>query len=297
MNPSGSVSFACRSLPAAVRLDVRLRAMRFGWTVQGDIVRMTARLTGVAVALAALASPVLAADGVLIVERATRGDNTRTGQMQIEPQRIRAEITDPQGRVQVVIFDGAKQVMWVVDPANKTYREMTKADVDRLGGQVNAALAKLQEQVKNLPPAQRAQVEAAIKARTTAAKTEYRRTGTDKVGRWTCTKYDGYDNGQKTSELCTVEPKDLGFAPADFAVTRQLSEFFRSLMPQNADVFAIGNPDDQGFSGIPVRRVVGIAPNQTINETAEIRRETFPDSLFAVPAGFKREPLPQIAPQ
>jgi hypothetical protein len=245
--------------------------------------------------LLALASPAQAADGVLIVERATRGANTRTGEMQIEPQRMRAEITDPQGRVQVVIFDGAKQVMWLVDPTNKSYREMTKADVDRLGGQVNAALAKLQEQIKNLPPAQRAQVEAAIKSRGMAAsKTEFRRAGTDKVGRWTCTRYDGYENGQKTSELCTVEPKDLGFAPADFAVTRQLSQFFRSLMPQNADLFAIGSPDDQGFSGIPVRRVVGTAPNQVINETADIRRETFPDSLFAVPAGFKREPLPEM---
>jgi hypothetical protein len=244
-------------------------------------------------AWAALAAPVQAAEGILVVERATRGSSTRTGQMQIEPQRMRAEITDPQGRLQVVIFDGAKQVMWLIDPANKTYREMTKADVDRLGGQVNAALAKLQEQLKNLPPAQRAQIEAAMKARGLAAaqKTDFRRAGTDKVGRWTCAKYDGYQNDEKTSEVCTVEPKEIGFMPSDFAVTRQLSEFFRSLVPQSAELFTVGVADDQGFSGIPVRRVTGTGPDRMINETAEIRRDTFADSLFAVPAGFKREPL------
>jgi hypothetical protein len=253
------------------------------------------RLFGIAVALAVFVTPARAADGVLIVERAIRGGSTRTGQMQIEPQRMRAEIADEKGRVQVVIFDGARQVMWLLDPANKVYREMTKADVDRLGGQVDDALAKVQEQLKNLPPAQRAQIEAAIKARGgNATKTEYRRAGTDKVGRWDCMKYEGFDNGEKTSEICTVDPKELGFTPSDFEVTRQLGQFFRSLMPRNTDLFAIGTPEEQGFSGIPVRRIVGVGPNQAVNETTDIRRETFPDSVFTVPDDFKREPLPQI---
>lgn len=257
-----------------------------------------ARQFAVAVAFAALIAPVQAADGVLIVERATSGTSTRTGQIQIEPQRMRAEVTDGQGRVQVVIFDGAKQVMWMVDPANKTYREMTKGDVERMGGQLNAAMAQLQEQLKSMPPAQRAQIEAAMKGRgLTPAKTEYRRAGTDKVGKWTCTKYEGYEDGQKTSELCTVDPKDLGFAPSDFAVTRQMAEFFRGVMPQNAQVLSLGTTEDQGFSGIPIRRIVGTGPSQTINETVEARRETFDDSLFVVPAGFTRQALPGQAGQ
>jgi hypothetical protein len=257
-----------------------------------------AKLTGLVVALVALVSPVHAAEGVLIVERTTTGDSTRSNQIQIEAQRMRAEMTDADGRAQVVVFDGAKQVLWLIDSSRKSYSEMTKADVDRMGGQMSAAMAKMQEQLKSLPPAQRAQFEAMMKGRgmpgmaAAAPRTEYRRAGTDKAGRWSCLKYEGFQNGEKTSEVCTVEPKELGFTQADFAVSRQLAEFFRSLMPQSSDVFAIGTPEEQGFSGVPVRRVSRLGPRQTVTEIVEIKRDTFPDSLFAVPEGFTRQAMP-----
>jgi len=37
-----------------------------------------------------------------------------------------------------------------------------------------------------------------------ARKTQYRKTGTDKVGNWTCDKYEGYEGTVKTSEVCTA---------------------------------------------------------------------------------------------
>ena len=93
------------------------------------------------------------------------------------------------------------------------------------------------------------------------SKTEYRKAGTDKVGRWTCDKYQGYLNNQKVSELCTVDPKSLGFAVSDFEVARQLGEFFKGMMPQNLTpqnldrVFAVGRVEAEGFAGLPVRRI------------------------------------------
>src|SRR5262249_19618962 len=147
----------------------------------------------------------------------------------------------------------------------KTYSEITKDDVDRLSNQMSDAMAKMQEQLKSLPPEQRAQIEQMMKgagrgmasmAGSAATKTEYKKNGTDKVGKWTCDKYDGFQGADKTVELCTVQPQALGFSMADFEVAQQLQAFFSKLMPQGADnMFRIGKLEEQGFSGIPVRRV------------------------------------------
>jgi len=83
----------------------------------------------------------------------------------------------------------------------------------------------------------------------------------------------------------------LGFVPGDFEVSRKLSEFFKKLVPQNADnLFSLGKPDDQGFSGVPVRRVFSMGQRQITTETAEVSRQTFPASTWEVPAGFAKKP-------
>jgi hypothetical protein len=237
-----------------------------------------------------------AADGVLIVEKSTTGSSTTTNQIQIEKTRMRAETTGQNGEKQAFLFDGTKQVMSIVNLDKKTYSEITKEDVDRLSGQMNDAMAQMQAQMANMPPAQRAQVEAMMKGRmggpAQAPKTEYRKTGTDSVGKWTCDKYEGYQNNQKIVELCTVDPKILGFGPADFEVSQQLAAFFGKLVPGGAQaMFQIGKMEDQGFSGVPVRRLTfGARP--TASEMQEVTHQSFPDATFAVPSGFEKEASP-----
>lgn len=242
--------------------------------------------------LALGAIPVHAADGVLIVQRVTTGGSTTSSQVQIAPDRMRAEVADPSGRVQVFVFDGRSQVMYLIDNERKEYTELTRADLERLGAQMQAALAQMQAQMANMPPAARAQMEAMLAGRgiaLPAAAIEYRRAGTATVGQWTCARYEGYQANEKTSEVCTVEPDALGFTEEDFAVTRQMMEFVSVLVPQGADqLFAIGQPDQQGFSGVPVRQVTSTGGREATTEITEARRETFPDDLFAAPAGFQR---------
>ena len=105
-------------------------------------------------AICAQAVPLHAADGVQIVERTTTAGVARTTRIQIEPQRMRVE-TESTGPGQMIVFDGAKQVMWMIDPSRKSYSEMTKADVDRMGSQVSGMMAEMQKQLEGMPPAQR----------------------------------------------------------------------------------------------------------------------------------------------
>jgi hypothetical protein len=246
-------------------------------------------------ALCLAALPLRAADGLLIVEKTTSGGNTKTNQIQIEPERMRAETGDGQ----TVIFSGPKQTLWIVNDARKSYNEMTKADVDRMGGQLNDAMAKMQEQLKALPPEQRAQIENMLKGRGVPGmggaqpKIEYHKTGSDKVGMWTCDKYEGMRSGQKINELCTVDPKVLGFAMSDFQVARQLMDFFSKLVPAGADrMFTVGTMEEQGFSGVPVRRATfNNGQQQSVSEMTQVTRQAFPASIFEVPAGYQKEAL------
>jgi hypothetical protein len=246
--------------------------------------------------MCALAVGLQAADGVLLVQKTSSGTAApQTHQIQIEKDRMRTEIAGPATR-QAVVFDGTKQTMYMINLDRKTYSEITKADVDRFAAQAQDMMAKMQGQMAAMPPEARAQMEAMMKGRgmgmAAAAKTEYRKSGTDKAGKWTCDKYDGYRSGEKVSEICTVDPSVLGFSAADFAVTEQFMEFFGKLIPQGADqTFTLGRTAAQGFSGLPVKSTLTVGGRTTTTEIVEASRQTFGEAVFAVPAGFQKEPF------
>lgn len=233
-----------------------------------------------------------AEDGVLIVQKTSTGSGQMTNQVQIAKSRMRAEMADGSGSRRALIFDGARQVMLIVNPERKSYSEITKADLDHLATQMQDMMAKV-------PPEMRAKVEAMMKGRgmgaATPARTEYRRAGTDKTAKWTCDKYDGYQDGQKSSEICTVDPSVIGLSAADFAVTQQFAEFFEKLMPQAAgQIFGLGQMQAQGFSGFPVKNSSTFGGQTTTSEVTDVTRQTFEDALFAAPAGFQKESFPGI---
>jgi hypothetical protein len=239
-----------------------------------------------------------AAQGVVVVEKTTTNGTPRTSQVQMTSQRMRADVGTTGGQQQTVIFDGAKQVMYLVNVERKTYSTMTKADVDQMGAQLSGAMAQMQAAMAGMSPEQRAQMEAMMKGRGMPAmpgmggppaRPEYTKGGTQRVGKWTCDVYEMTTAGQKTGELCTVSPQALGFTAADFEVSRQMANFLRGLIPQGADaVFQVGS-QEQGFSGVPVRRVTTVAGQQIVSEVESVSRQDVPDSVFAVPEGFQQE--------
>ena len=254
--------------------------------------RLLVKSITVAGALCVLTATVASADGILMVMKVTSdGGAPQTTQVQIDARRMRTEGFGDRGEKQIVIFDGTKKVMMLIDESKKTYVELTEADVEAMAGM----MAEMQKQIASMPPEQRAQMEQMMKGRGmampgAAAKTLYTKTGTATVGKWACDKYDGTNGGQKVAEVCTVDPKALGFTAADFDVSRELAAFFKKVMPMGGmDVFSIGTPADQGFSGIPVRNVSTVAGKQTTTEITEVKRQAFPDSVFQAPAGFQKQ--------
>ena len=228
-----------------------------------------------------------AADGIFITQRVTTGGDPLTVRVQIEATRTRTEMAGPNGVMNVTIFDGGKQVLYIVDPARKTYMEMTKADVDRLSAQMQGTMAQIQAQLEKMPPAQRAQMEAMMKG------VQFTRTGSDTVGRWTCDKYDLTQGGQKIGEVCSVNPTTLGFGAADFDVMRQMGAFYSTMAPlMPGQLTGVSGIDPRGSPDFPVKTVMMVpGGGTTTTEVVEAGRQTFPDSLFAVPAGFTKQDI------
>ena len=251
------------------------------------------------VAVCSFASPLQGAEGFLLVEKTVTGTSSRTTQVQLERDRMRAELTGPAGETLIVVFDGPQQILRTISVDRKSYTEMTKADADRIGAQVTMAMDAMKEKMAQLPPDQRAKMEAMMAkfgvmgptAAAAAARPEYRRAGSDKVGEWICDKYEGFRNGEKVAEVCTVEPKTLGLTTADFDISKQVAAFFRKLLPQGEEqIVGIATVETQGFDGIPVRRIRYIAgkPEMT-SEVLEVTRQTFAASSYDVPAGFQKQ--------
>jgi hypothetical protein len=245
---------------------------------------------------------VCAAQGVVIAQTVTANGKPTMNEVQVTQERMRADIDSPNGR-QTVIFDGPKQVLYIINTARKSYMEMNKADADQFGAQMSGMMAQASKMLESMPAAQRAQMEAMLKGRGVAvggpaAKPEYVKGGTQKVGKWTCDVYEMRTEGQRAGEVCTVSPQALGFSPADFAVTRQMAEFVRGMSPQSAEnLFQVGRVEEEGFSGVPVRRVSTVLGREVITEVTDTRRQDVPDSMFVVPTDFTKQALGVFGPR
>jgi hypothetical protein len=242
-----------------------------------------------------LAASALQAQGIVMVEQETRNGKVTTNQIQLDKTHMRSE-SHATAESTAFVFDEKGQTARVLNLDKKTYMELDKGMMQQMQQQ----MAQMQEQMKNLPPQQRAMMEQMMRGRggipgmpggAPPVKIEYKQTGSDKVGQWSCTKYEGSRGQEKVTEVCTVDPKELGVTPADFEVAKHLAEFLTSFMPGAADqIVTAGNAAEQGFSGIPVRRTSYSGGKvQSVSEIKEVRHEAIPASAFEVPAGFRKE--------
>ncbi len=247
----------------------------------------------------ALAAPASAQGVTMVMRYSAAGGPATTQQIQMDRTHIRAE-TASNGDTVAFVYDGPAKVLRMINLSRKSYTEMDQAQLQKMGQQVNSAMAAMQAQLKNLPPEQQKMMQDLMKGRGLAGpgaapeRPTFKHTGSDKAGQWTCEKYDGYRGAEKVAEVCAVEVSALGLTAADFDAARQLAELVKSMMPAAADQMSFnGTIEEQGFPGFAVRRVTmrNGKPDST-TELTEIRREAIPASLFAAPAGFRREAMP-----
>jgi len=216
----------------------------------------------------------------------------------VDAGKLRIEGDNPEGGKYLMIFNQGQQVIWMVDAAKGTYFEMTTAQLEGLGNQMQQIMDQMRAQMENMPPQQRQMMEQMMQGQmqTAAAPqvTVEEKGQGEKVGSYVCTRYAVLTDGQLTEEIWAAPVEDLRIDPAAFQTFEALGEFYEPLrrrMPKNSWAM----PDMKQIDGFPVRSV-SYENQQPVREWVVVKAETqsLAADLFALPPGLKKMTMPEM---
>lgn len=244
-----------------------------------------------------------ASSGVLLVSTVESPDEpgqTMEQRAMVGQNAMRVELKTVQGDA-VAIFRQDKDLFWLIEQDEGSYVEMTRADLIKLRQQMDQALQMMQEQMKNLPPEQRAMMESMMKSKMPDRPQEptYKKIASGvKVHSWICDQYEGSVNGLKKQDIWTVAWKTLKMDPEEFEVMRAMGDFFKEIAPQEAGFFQVGSAEVQGetasgeFSGLPVKMISYTEDQPEFKmELINVEKTTFPPQIFELPDGLQKKDL------
>ena len=258
---------------------------------------------------AVLLAPVASADVILkmreTADPGSKKPRVSTGAWIVGADRLSIRWDPPSGEGHGgFIFRGDKGLIWVVDDRTRSYEQVDKAAVARMGAQVSAARAEMQARLDELPTDRRAQAEETMKRFAgglqdvaPVLKLDYRKTSESKViDGHACTKYDVYWGDELMSHAWVAPYADLDLSEKDGAVFEKLSAFVAKLSSPMAST--------EKKDYIPMHELRGVPLlSQDVEDgrvTVETRVESVthgaaPAGSFEVPAGYKLRAVPTAA--
>src|SRR5690606_1651731 len=135
-----------------------------------------------------------------------------------------------QGERVVMIF--RDQTLYALDTQERTYHVLDQKAVKQIADQLNPMLKQMQEQLANLPPEQRAQIEqlmgGQIPGMGAQPKVEMRRTSRNgEYAGHACRYVEVLENGALSDEVCVTDPKRLQGADEFMAVVKEMSALMK----------------------------------------------------------------------
>jgi len=240
--------------------------------------------------------------------RVEKGSVTPSNEtVQAEGEAVRIDSKGPDGN-QTVIFRKDKQLMWMIDNDKKVYHEMTKADFEKMGSYMNDAMAQAQKemdaQLAQMPAAQRAQVEAMMKQnmpkmpqQAVSAPTQYKKIASgEKIGAWTCDKYDLMEGQNKVATMWVADWAQLGVTRADFAAFESMADFFSKMSGmQQAMGEAQKEMKEMMAMGLPIKQSFDVSPGFE-QQLVKLEKKSIDATVFDLPADYKKEAIPDMPP-
>ncbi len=252
-----------------------------------------------AVALGLLGGFAVAAQAGVVIQQQERDlDGGKPGFQQtlyIDAGKLRTEMGRAESK-NIMIFDEAKQVVWMIDPQEGSYREMDQASMQALHQQMDQAMKQMQEHMAQMPPEQRKMMEDMMKQRMGGQgmpsppnyTVQEKGTG-EKVGSFVTTHYAVLDDGQLRYEVWAAPLSALNLRSADFETFRALSKFFTTMNPlgQAQGSWAVGQLEQ--IKGFPVKYRFYQGGKATSElEVTKAEQRALDSNLFTLPAGLKK---------
>jgi len=233
---------------------------------------------------------------VEMVEHDIKANKTELAQ-KIYVQNGNGRFVDREGRA-TLIKDGT---FYVIDEADKSYIMFDKATMEQLAKKINEAMEKMKAQLAQLPPEQRAQMEAMVPGLAGGDKkwtVEAIDTGkSDKVDGRACRVWDVKRDDKLDDQICVVPysalPGKENFQ-AMFAKFAKVFEEMAKSVPMMAGMMTNEFSAQAKVNGYPVR--TRGYENGVLGDTEQLlkvwREEAIPASTFEIPAGYKQKQMP-----
>ena len=242
---------------------------------------MRIRLT-IAVLCAATAAPAARA-GVTIT---SEGEDKAQTVMALEGDKIRFE--DPREGGVISIFDGGARKIVHAMVSERTYTEMTEADMKAMRAQMDAAMAQM-------PPEQRAQMESmgmGKKAGPGAARPvpKYVPMGKkETVAGYKCEWYRELEGGKVASEGCYIPWGAGAITREDLRPMKKMSQFLEAVMPAGQSTM---QEDLDAAPGFPAIHVDMQGETREVQRLVSIKRGSVGADRFRLPAGYTKTERP-----
>jgi hypothetical protein len=241
--------------------------------------------------------------GETVMYKPSQPDQQTVIKMYLDGDKLRIE--QPEGKdTTIIIYRGDKNLVWMIRPGEKLYQEITKEDIQKMKAQMEQAKKMMDEQMKNLPPEQREQMEKMMGkmpgAQAEKKETVYKLLGkNEKVNDYTCEHYAAYTDGDKTWELWTTDYKNMPVDFKDLAPLEGLGQFFGEMAGDDFESYFVGTEEpfqgEEGphFHGMPVKWTDIEADSVVdVNELKVLEKRTLDPGLFEVPKGYKKTDKP-----
>lgn len=184
-----------------------------------------------------------------------------------------------------------RDLIWMVRPDRKLYAEISMSEMRRMHAEATAhekkGKAMLEEKMAGMDPAEKAEYMAYLGMEEEEVPVEYVKKGQDRVGKWTCTVYEGRRGEQKEEEICTVSLKTLGLEEKDFEALRKMS-----VDAEGEGMLGGAEWKEIEKRGFPVRTILFDDGQATSTESMlTLEKKGAAASLFELPAGFQKVPM------
>jgi hypothetical protein len=192
----------------------------------------------------------------------------------------------------------------MIHPEKKLYDEITSEDMQKMKVQMEQAKKMMEEQMKDMPPEQREQMEKMMGKMPGATEekeeTVYKLIGKDeKVNDYTCEHYAAFMDGERTWELWTTDYKNIDVDFKELAPLEAMGDFFAQMATDDFERYFVGTEEPfegkEGarFHGMPVKwNSIEADSVVHVNELKVLEKRKNDAALFEVPEGMKKADKP-----
>ncbi len=194
-----------------------------------------------------------------------------------------------------MLYDSKTRTMTLVDHQNKSVTRVDENTMKQMGGAISAAQKQMEEQLKNMPPEQQAQMRQMMKGlmpsgmeKSQPLRSE-RTSEKAKSGDWSCKIVNVFKGDEKVSQVCVASYKSLDVPKEDYLVMKDFMTFISS-MSENlpiGDKASFASADlGEGMLPVIVEGMSQSAESMTLDK---VSNESLDAALFTVPAGYKEQ--------